>query len=158
MIEFEAPKPIAQQEYVMQTVAENMMRPVSRYFDENEHEIPWDYINFMHQAMLATGAFISAILISAIILTVRKQWRVAIQAPFSIHKWGILSGLFHYGGNIIHTYSTAFLSSAISWPLGISGGFCFEVGGQAHLRRLYGLDAESLVDSIRDWAGSDDRT
>jgi acyl-CoA dehydrogenase len=56
MIEFEAPKPIAQQEYVMQTVAENMMRPVSRYFDENEHEIPWDYINFMHQAMLATGA------------------------------------------------------------------------------------------------------
>lgn len=56
MIEFEAPKPIAQQGYVMQTVAENMMRPVSRYFDENEHEIPWDYINFMHQAMLATGA------------------------------------------------------------------------------------------------------
>lgn len=56
MIEFEAPKPITQQEYVMQTVAENMMRPVSRYFDENEHEIPWDYINFMHQAMLATGA------------------------------------------------------------------------------------------------------
>ncbi len=42
--------------------------------------------------------------------------------------------------------------------IGISGGFCFEVGGQAHLRRLYGLDAESLVDSIRDWAGSDDRT
>lgn len=56
MIEFEAPKPIAQQSYVLQTVAENMMRPVSRYFDENEHEIPWDYINFMHMAMRATGA------------------------------------------------------------------------------------------------------
>ena len=26
------------------------------YFDENEHEIPWDYINFMHMAMRATGA------------------------------------------------------------------------------------------------------
>lgn len=56
MIEFEAPKPIAQQNYVLKTVAENMMRPVSRYFDEKEHEIPWDYINFMHMAMKATGA------------------------------------------------------------------------------------------------------
>jgi acyl-CoA dehydrogenase len=56
MIDFEAPKPITQQSYVLQTVAENMMRPVSRYFDENEHEIPWDYINFMHMAMRATGA------------------------------------------------------------------------------------------------------
>ncbi len=55
MIEFEAPKPIAQQEVALKTVAENMMRPVSRYFDENEHEIPWDYINFMHMAMRATG-------------------------------------------------------------------------------------------------------
>ncbi len=56
MIEFEAPKPITQQSFVLKTVAENMMRPVSRHFDENEHEIPWDYINFMHMAMKATGA------------------------------------------------------------------------------------------------------
>ena len=56
MIEFEAPKPISQQSFVLKTVAENMMRPVSRYFDENEHQIPWDYINFMHMAMRATGA------------------------------------------------------------------------------------------------------
>jgi acyl-CoA dehydrogenase len=32
-----------------------MMRPVSRYFDENEHEIPWDYIEFMHNAVKAMG-------------------------------------------------------------------------------------------------------
>jgi acyl-CoA dehydrogenase len=56
MIDFEMPKPIAQQTFVLQTVAENMMRPVSRQFDESEHEVPWDYINFMHQAMMATGA------------------------------------------------------------------------------------------------------
>lgn len=56
MIEFEAPKPIAQLNYALKTVAENMMRPVSRYFDEHEHEIPWDYINFMHLAMRQTGA------------------------------------------------------------------------------------------------------
>ena len=54
MIEFESPKPIVQQSNVLETVAVNMMRPVSRHFDEHEHEIPWDYINFMHMAMRAT--------------------------------------------------------------------------------------------------------
>jgi acyl-CoA dehydrogenase len=56
MIEFEMPKPIVQQKYMLETVAREMMRSQSRYFDENEHAIPWDYINFMHQAMRATGA------------------------------------------------------------------------------------------------------
>lgn len=56
MIEFEMPKPIAMTNTALKTVADNMMRPVSRYFDECEHEIPWDYINFMHMAMRATGA------------------------------------------------------------------------------------------------------
>jgi acyl-CoA dehydrogenase len=56
MIEFEIPKPIAKQRYLLTTVAEEMMRPHSRYFDEHEHEIPWDYINFMHQALKAVGA------------------------------------------------------------------------------------------------------
>lgn len=55
-IEFEAPKPIAQQQFVLKTVAEEMMRAKSRYFDEHEHEIPYDYIEFMHMAMRATGA------------------------------------------------------------------------------------------------------
>ncbi len=31
------------------------MRTRSRYFDEHEHEIPWDYIEFMHSAMQAMG-------------------------------------------------------------------------------------------------------
>ena len=56
MIDFETPKPIAQLSYALNTVAENMMRPYSRHFDEHEHEIPWDYINFMHMAMRQTGA------------------------------------------------------------------------------------------------------
>ncbi len=54
-IEFEAPKPIAQIQFVLKTVAEEMMRSHSRYFDEHEHEIPWDYIEFMHTAMKAMG-------------------------------------------------------------------------------------------------------
>src|SRR4030066_1241738 len=56
MIDFEMPSPIAKQRVMLQTVAENMMRPVSRQLDEHEHEIPWDYINFMHGAMRATSA------------------------------------------------------------------------------------------------------
>lgn len=56
MIDFEIPKPIAMANTALETVAVNMMRTVSRYFDEHEHEIPWDYINFMHMAMRQTGA------------------------------------------------------------------------------------------------------
>lgn len=56
MIEFEIPDVIKKQNYALTTVAENMMRSVSRHYDEHEHEIPWDYINFMHMAMRQTGA------------------------------------------------------------------------------------------------------
>lgn len=54
-IEFETPKPIAQTQFVLKTVAENMMRSQSRYFDECEHEIPFNYIEFMHNAMRSIG-------------------------------------------------------------------------------------------------------
>jgi acyl-CoA dehydrogenase len=56
MIDFEVPGTIFKMNNVLETVAVNMMRTVSRYYDENEHEIPWEYINFMHQAMRASGA------------------------------------------------------------------------------------------------------
>ncbi len=54
-IEFEIPKPIVQMQTVLRTVAQEMMRSKSRYFDEHEHEIPWDYIEFIHNAMKAMG-------------------------------------------------------------------------------------------------------
>ena len=54
-IEFEPPKPLVQARTVLQTVAEEMMRSHSRYFDEEEHAIPWDYIEFMHTAMRSLG-------------------------------------------------------------------------------------------------------
>lgn len=56
MISFEKSKAVQQSQYLTQTVAENMMRPVSRYYDENEGEIPWDYIEFMHNALRQMGA------------------------------------------------------------------------------------------------------
>ena len=54
-IEFDAPKPVVQMQFVLKTVAEEMMRSRSRFFDEHEHEIPWDYIEFMHTAMKSIG-------------------------------------------------------------------------------------------------------
>ncbi|RLC97824.1 MAG: hypothetical protein DRI65_18940, partial [Chloroflexota bacterium] len=56
MISFEMPKPLIQTRTVVETVAKNMMRPVSREMDENEHEIPWAYIEFMHTATKALGS------------------------------------------------------------------------------------------------------
>jgi len=55
-IEFETPKPVEQARFLLQTVADNMMRPVSREMDENEHAIPYGYIEFMHSAMKAMGS------------------------------------------------------------------------------------------------------
>ena len=55
MISFEMPEKIQGSNVLMETVAVNMMRPVSRYFDDHEHEIPWDYIEFMHNAQKAMG-------------------------------------------------------------------------------------------------------
>ena len=56
MISFEMPKPLVQTRNVVETVAKNMMRPVSREMDENEHEIPWAYVEFMHTATKALGS------------------------------------------------------------------------------------------------------
>ena len=56
MISFEKSKAVVQAQYLIQTVADNMMRPVSRYFDEEEGEIPWDYIEFMHGALRQMGS------------------------------------------------------------------------------------------------------
>ncbi len=60
MISFEMPEKIQQTVNLMTMVADNMMRPVARHFDEHEHEVPWDYINFMHDAMkqMGGGSFI----------------------------------------------------------------------------------------------------
>ncbi len=80
-------------------------------------------------AILSTGAFFGALSTSGLLLTVRKQWMVVFCAPFSIHKLGILSGLAHYGGNIIHALATVSLSSVISWPLGVTMGLWTQFWG-----------------------------
>ncbi len=79
--------------------------------------------------MLASGAFIGCCLTSGLELTVKKQWGRVFSAGFRIHKFGLLSGLAHYGGNIIHTFATAFLSSVVSWPLGVTSGLWTQAWG-----------------------------
>jgi hypothetical protein len=83
-------------------------------------------------SLLASGAFAGALLTSGIILTRQRLWTRVLRAPFSIHKFGMLSALAHYGGNIIHTQATVFLSSVISWPLGLTSGLWTQFWGLAY--------------------------
>jgi len=50
MIDFELSEGIRNLQMMVHGAAEGFMRPVSRQFDEEEHTIPWDFINFMWQA------------------------------------------------------------------------------------------------------------
>lgn len=55
MISFEKSKAVVQTQNVIGQIAENMMRPIARHYDDQEGEIPWDFINFMHNAMKSLG-------------------------------------------------------------------------------------------------------
>ena len=60
MISFEIPEAIVDTVTMIEAVATEMMRPAARYYDEHEHESPWDYINFMHEALRAAGGLTMA--------------------------------------------------------------------------------------------------
>lgn len=60
MISFDPPSSITHMQQALKMVAENMMRPVSRHFDECDTEIPWDYINFIHMGMGTTARSFAA--------------------------------------------------------------------------------------------------
>ncbi len=44
MISFEIPEAIQQQRQLFEQLAREVMRPYARYYDEHEHEIPWEYV------------------------------------------------------------------------------------------------------------------
>ncbi len=56
MISFELPEQVKQQHAMSQAMAENLIRPVSRQFDENEHEKPWVFIHTVWPVIQATEA------------------------------------------------------------------------------------------------------
>ncbi|MCX8073742.1 MAG: acyl-CoA dehydrogenase family protein [Candidatus Binatia bacterium] len=55
MIDFELPPQVKQARDMVHMVAENMMRPIAREYDEREHEKPWDFLNAMWEASKATS-------------------------------------------------------------------------------------------------------
>jgi hypothetical protein len=85
-----------------------------------------------YMCLLVTGALIGAVSVNGVNLTRRRQWRQVIHAPFRIRKWGMGSGAFHFGGNIIHGIGAASLSASIAYPLGLSATFWSLVMGLLH--------------------------
>src|ERR1700686_1950241 len=55
MIDFEIDPQTQKRIELFHTVAEQMMRPISREYDEREHEKPWDFLNAMWAASTAPG-------------------------------------------------------------------------------------------------------
>jgi acyl-CoA dehydrogenase len=55
MIAFELPESIVQERQALEEIAKGIMREQAQYYDEQEHEIPWDYINLMWQTSLTSG-------------------------------------------------------------------------------------------------------
>lgn len=79
--------------------------------------------------LLCTGAFFGVLFTCGAVLTKKHQWAEIKKAPFSIHKWSILSGFCHYGGNIIHSFATRGLSAVVSYPLGLTSGLWTQLWG-----------------------------
>jgi acyl-CoA dehydrogenase len=55
MIDFELPTPVQRQMQLLTMLGEQVMRPIARYYDDNEGERPWDYINMIWQTVRAQG-------------------------------------------------------------------------------------------------------
>lgn len=55
MIDFEIPPNIKQMQKMLHEFSANSLRPISREFDEREHEKPWELINMMHTMTRGTG-------------------------------------------------------------------------------------------------------
>lgn len=70
-------------------------------------------------AFLATGSFIGVAASTGFLITRNKQWKQILH-PGSVKPFlaGIISGLCHYGGNILSIFATPVLSAAISFLLG----------------------------------------
>jgi acyl-CoA dehydrogenase len=55
MISFEQPPEIAERLQFVRHVASGLMRDKARYYDDHEHEIPWQFVDAMWERQLSTG-------------------------------------------------------------------------------------------------------
>ncbi len=56
MISFEMPDELRGRMKALEKIAAEKIRPEARHFDENEHEIPWDFVNHMWNISLKSGS------------------------------------------------------------------------------------------------------
>lgn len=69
--------------------------------------------------ILSCGSLIGTWVLSGIRLTRNHQWKETFSWDNRRYiGYACLSGVFHYGGNLIHTIAIPVLSMAIAWPLG----------------------------------------
>lgn len=69
--------------------------------------------------ILSLGSLIGTWILSGIRLTRNRQWKETFAwANRKYIGYACLSGVFHYGGNMIHTIAIPVLSMAVAWPLG----------------------------------------
>ena len=47
MISFEISEEIREQKEYAEKVSREQIRPYARYYDEHEHEVPWDFVKFI---------------------------------------------------------------------------------------------------------------
>lgn len=71
-------------------------------------------------AYLCTGSFISVAVVSAIRFTMKKQWKTVLCIGESKRPivFACISGLCHYGGNLISIYCMPVISATISFLFG----------------------------------------
>ncbi len=55
MISFERPAQVDERLQFVREVAAGLMRDKARYYDDHEHEIPWEFVNLMWDRQLKTG-------------------------------------------------------------------------------------------------------
>ena len=70
--------------------------------------------------ILSAGSLIGTAIFSSVRLSKMNGWRYVFgfKQYRSQIAYSCLAGLFHYGGNLIHTIASPIVSVAIAWPLG----------------------------------------
>lgn len=69
--------------------------------------------------ILSWGSFAGTLVVSGIRLTRNRQWGEMLgKKNATCIRLACLAGVFHYGGNLIHTIASPIVSVAIAWPMG----------------------------------------
>lgn len=71
-----------------------------------------------YMLVLATGAWVGALLNAALVLRRGGGWQRWRWAALRYRTLGLGAAVAHYGGNIINAAAVPVLSTAIAWPMG----------------------------------------